>query len=218
MKDTHNASHINKLKMAKRFIICLILLLSIVLIICIGTRVYHYFFVEKVQSDYTAKVENIKTMVRHNALQIVDEAVFTDTINGISEVYSVKARITVQYDLERMKYKFDNDTLLVELPHEIVQAHELDRRLLDEYYTDGKFHMSRPTISGKQTAEIEYRMKQFVQSTMVNQDHIKRARQNELANMIRLLSAIHGKVKVVININQPSSAVTPDNLPMPADL
>lgn len=218
MKDTHNASHINKLKMAKRFIISLILLLSIVLIICIGTRVYHYFFVEKVQSDYTAKVENIKTMVRHNALQIVDEAVYTDTINGISEVYSVKARITVQYDLERMKYKFDNDTLLVELPHEIVQAHELDRRLLDEYYTDGKFHMSRPTISGKQTAEIEYRMKQFVQSTMVNQDHIKRARQNELANMIRLLSAIHGKVKVVININQPSSAVTPDNLPMPADL
>lgn len=218
MKKSQSIFHINKLKLAKRIVIALICALSAVLLICIAIRIYHYYFVERVQSDYSAKVENIKTMVRHNALQIVDEAVYTDTINGISEVYSVKARITVQYDLERMKYRFDNDTLLVELPHEIVQAHELDRRLLDEYYTDGKFHVTRPTITAKQSAEIEYRMKQFVQSTMVNQDHIKRARRNELANMVRLFSAIHGNVKVVISINQPSSAITPDNLPIPADL
>lgn len=189
-----------------------------VMLVCTGIWVYHYYFVDRVHNDFSAKIENIKTMARHNALQIVDETIYTDTIDGICEIYSVKARIEIQYDLENLRYKFSGDTLLVELPHESIQAHELSRRLLDEYYADGKFHIGRPTISGKQSNEIEYRLKHFVETKMVNQEHIKRARMSELANMVRLFSAIHGNVKVVININEPSQVITPETIPIPKDL
>ena len=205
-------------KVLKTILKYAIMLIAAVMLVCLGMWCYHYYFVDRVHNDFTAKVENVKTMVRHNALEIVDETIYTDTIGGVCEVYSIKARITVQYDLERMRYQFSGDTLVVELPHEIVDAHELDRRLLDEYYADGKLHFSKPAITGTQSNELEHHMKLFVKTTMVNQEHIKRARQNELSNMVRLLKAIHPNVKVVININHPEHALTPDNLPIPSDL
>ncbi|MGN0213571.1 MAG: hypothetical protein ACI4AH_02040 [Muribaculaceae bacterium] len=209
---------LNNTKMLKRLLKYIVIVVATILLACMCIWCYHYCFVDQVHNDFTAKVENVKTMARHNALEIIDETIYTDTINGICEVYSVKARITVQYDLERMRYQFEGDTLVVEVPHEIITAHELDRRLLDEYHADGKLHFTQPSITGKQSNEIEYRMQQFVKTTMVNQDHIKRARRNELANMVRLLKAIHPNVKVVININHPQQSLTPDNLPMPSDV
>lgn len=203
-------------RLIKSIIKTIVIAIAVAILACIGLWAYHYY-VARQQDNFAAKVENVKTMVRHNALQIEDEAIFADTINGISEIYSVKARITVQYDLENMRYQFEGDTLVVELPREIIQATELDRRLLDEYYIDGKFHVSRPTITGKQTNEIEHRMKQFITSTMINQEHIKRARRNELANIIRLFSAIHHNVRVVMNISEPHQAITPETLPLPLD-
>ncbi len=205
-------------KLLKTVLKYAIIAIAAILLVCLGMWCYHYFFVDSVHNTFTAKVENVKTMVKHNALEIIDETIYTDTIDGVCEVYSVKARINVQYDLERMRYQFSGDTLIVELPHEIVDAHEIERRLLDEYYADGKMHFTQPSITGKQSNEIEHRMKMFVKTTMVNQDHIKRARRNELANMVRLFKAIHPNVKVVININHPEHALTPDNLPIPSDL
>ncbi len=200
-------------KMVKRCAFFLAVGLCALLLVCMGMWIHQYFVVDKQRTDFAAKVENVKTMVRHNSLQIIDETIFADTINNICEVYSVKARITVSYDLERMKYQFCGDTLVVELPNEVVEAHELDRRLLDQYYTDGKFHVTDPAITAAQSREIEFQMKQFVKTKMLNAEHIKRARNNELRNMVHLLHAIHKNVKVVININDPSTEVTPHSLP-----
>lgn len=205
-------------KVAKKFAFFLALTLCAMLLICMAMWIYRSFIVDRQRTDFAAKVENVKTMVRHNSLEIVDETIFADTIDKICEVYSIKARITVTYDLEKMKYQFCGDTLVVELPKEIIEAHELDRRLLDQYYTDGKFHVSDPAISPTQSREMEYRMKQFVKTKMLNAEHIKRARTNELRNMVHLLHAINGNVRVVLNINDPSSEVTPRTLPTLPDM
>ena len=196
----------------------LMYVLGIVLCIGIGMWIYRYFMVERPRHDYAAKVENIKTMVRHNALQIIDEAVYADTIDGVCEVYSIKARITVQYDLEHMRYTMTGDTLVVELPREEIVAHELERHLLDEYFADGKLHFKAPGITGVQSKELEYRMKQFVTTKMINSDHIRRARSNELRNMVQLMRSIKGNVRVVLNINEPNREISPDSIPLRLDM
>ncbi len=196
----------------------LVYVLGIVLCIGIGMWIYRYFLIERPHHDYAAKVENIKTMVRHNALQIIDEAVYADTIDGVCEVYSIKARITVQYDLEHMRYTMTGDTLVVELPREEIVAHELERHLLDEYFADGKLHFKAPGITGAQSKELEYRMKQFVTTKMINSDHIRRARSNELRNMVQLMRSIKGNVRVVLNIDHPYCEISPDSIPLPLDL
>lgn len=196
----------------------LIYALGIVLCLGIGMWIYRYFMIERPRHDFAAKLENVKTMVRHNALQIIDEAIYADTIDGVCEVYSIKARITVQYDLERMRYTMSGDTLIVELPHEDIVAHELDRRLLDEYFADGKLHFNAPTITAQQSRELESRMKDFVMQTMINSDHIRRARINELHNIAQLLHAINGNVRVVLNINEPNREISPDSIPLRLDM
>ena len=195
----------------------LVYIIGIVLCIGIGMWIYRYFMVERPRHDYAAKVENIKTMVRHNALQITDEAVYADTIDGVCEVYSIKARITVQYDLERMRYTMAGDTLVVELPREEIEAHELERHLLDEYFADGKLHFKAPGITGAQSKELEYRMKQYVTTKMINSEHIRRARSNELRNMVQLLRSIQGNVRVVLNIDHPDQEIHPDSISLPLD-
>ena len=205
-------------KLAYRTLRLLIYALGIVLCLGIGMWIYRYFMIERPRHDFAAKLENVKTMVRHNALQIIDEAIYSDTIDGVCEVYSIKARITVQYDLERMRYTMSGDTLIVELPHEDIVAHELDRRLLDEYFADGKLHFKAPTITAQQSRELESRMKDFVMQTMINSDHIRRARINELHNIVQLLHAINGNVRVVLNINEPNREIFPDSIPLRLDM
>ncbi|MGM9802684.1 MAG: hypothetical protein ACI308_00750 [Muribaculaceae bacterium] len=187
-------------------------------LVFIAMLIYHNYCEKNRKTGYDTKIENVKTMASHNALEIVDETIYKDTIDNIVEVYSVKARITVQYDLEKMQYRFDGDTLVVELPKENIEAYQLDRRLLDEYFADNKLRLKSPNITAEQSSEIEKRMKVFITTSMVNQDHIKRARSNELSNMVRLLKAIHPNVKVVMNINQPDTSITPDSIPTPLDL
>ncbi len=216
--NRHNFNITHRAKMVKKLARLMALTLCALLMVCLGLWIYRFFMVDRQRTDFAAKVENVKTMVRHNSLEVIDETIFADTVGNICEVYSIKARISVAYDLERMQYQFCGDTLVVELPKEIIEAHELDRRLLNQYYTDGKFHVTDPAISAAQSREMEYRMKQFVKTKMLNAEHIKRARTNELRNMVHLLHAIKGNVKVVININDPSSEVTPNTLPTLPDM
>lgn len=191
--------------------------LGAVLCIAIGMWIYHIYAVERPQQQYAAKIESVKTMMRHNALEIVDEAIFADTIAGICEVYSVKARITVQYNLEQMRYAWLADTLVVELPNELISAHELDRRLIDEYFADQKLHINSPAITGEQMRIVESHIRQFVIHNMVNAEHIRRARQNELRNIARLLQTIHPNVRVVINIDKPYAEADLTALPIIPD-
>ena len=60
-------------------------------------------------------------------------------------------------------------------------------------------------------------MKQYVTTKMINSEHIRRARSNELRNMVQLLRSIQGNVRVVLNIDHPDQEIHPDSIPLPLD-
>lgn len=199
----------------------IIITAAIALIAAIAFYLYQHWQVEPQQRQLATRLERIRTMVQHNSLQLEDETVYRDTIAGICEVYALRARVTIGYDLEQMQTRMDGDTLIVQLPREVITTHETGRRLLDEYYADQRMHFSSPHLSPDQLRTLEERMRQRVTAQLASNDNIRQARDNELRNLAALLHTIHGNVRVVANLTrpdkeyQPQSPASLDELPHP---
>lgn len=160
-------------------------------------------FTTNISYDNITRIENVKEMIRLNTLDIVDEFVYTDTINDVGVVYNIKARIVVGFDLDNMKYKENNGVLEIELPqNDNIAIHSLDCRLLDYYNTGftGDF-FGKPDIGTEEWIEIRSNMQEYIKKTIIQKGYVKRARTNAINNLAKLCHALKGDVKIIDNKN-----------------
>lgn len=184
--------------------------LIITVVIGIATFwLWKIIFTTNVSYDNITRIENVKDMIRLNSLDIVDEFVYTDTINDVGVVYNIKARVVIGFDLDNMKYKESNGVLEIELPpYDNIAIHSLDCRLLDYYnigFTGDFF--GKPDIGTEEWVEIRSNMQEYIKKTIIQKGYAQRARTSAINNLAKLCHALKGDVKIIDNQNE----ATPKN-------
>lgn len=167
--------------------------------------IYSWYFKEEKQS-FEAKIGEIKTMVRLSSLDIRDEMVITDTINNKVLTAIVKIKGSIGFDVEQLFSIEKGDTLIIQLPPEIIESYESDEskgyeiidlyslNLLSDLVTGGYV-----PFNSQEENSIKKKIPGLFSQKMYEKGYVKRARANAVETLAKLFSLFHDKIIIVDN-------------------
>ncbi|GEM_PF-1071704 len=151
-------------------------------------------------STLPADIQEIRQAVKLSTLDITSEEIYRDTINGKGIVSKLKARIYIRFDIEHIPMFEQGDTLIVQLPPEVIEIYESSQ---DGYQVIDVWHLRFPDnwvnipFSSSEENIIKERIKQKIRKQMYEKGYVQRARKNAVHSLATLFSKFRKKVVIV---------------------
>lgn len=206
--------------MAKRIIKILIIVLLLVIIasyiiplVFPALAVYSigsFLGKDETTEQYSeARINEIRQMVKLNSLQAQENIVYKDTIDNMFVVYGIDVNIVVGFDVDNMRHKVIDNTLVVELPKPNISFYQNGKeQLLDIYELSlgGKIHEwtnigYAPNLSGTQSMRLHGKIAQYIEETITRKHYERKAQETAMHNMANLLYALQGNVMIVEDLD-----------------
>ncbi|MCM1137480.1 MAG: DUF4230 domain-containing protein [Duncaniella sp.] len=142
-------------------------------------------------------IEDVKRMVKLCALEIHDDVPMRDSING--KWIFAKGRMNgyITFDVEKMEYHMEGDTLYVTLPPEVVEIYEsTDKDSYRVYDTWDKSFLGVGQLTTAEENILKERMKQRYVRSVYDCGYVDRARKTAIETLTNLLS--HFPIPIVV--------------------
>lgn len=173
--------------------------LFILLIVLIWSLYRSYTHKKSIQ-QLSAKIEEIKQVVELSSLEVLTEEIFKDTINNKVAVSRVKARVQINFDIDHLPMKEQEDTLIVMLPKEIIKLYESSDdgyQLLDVWYLSFPEDPIAVNLTTDEENEMKSRIKQQISAQMYEKGYVTRARQNAMNSLLKLFSGFRDNILII---------------------
>lgn len=149
-----------------------------------------------------AKIEEIKEAVKLSALDITTEEIFKDTVNIKGIVSRARARVYIHFDMEELPITERGDTLIVQLPPEIIDVYESTGngfQILDVWNLQFPDEPVDTPLNNTEENIIKRKLKQRITDQMYEKGYVKRARENAIHSLAILFSRFRDHVVIVDN-------------------
>lgn len=180
------------------------LILTVILIAILAIFVYNRYRANN-RDNFEAKIGEIKTMVRLSSLEVRDEMVITDTINNKVLAAIVKIKGSIGFDVEQLYTRKAGDTLIIQLPPEIIEAYESDQNkgyeIVDLYtvHTLNEMMGVETPLTSQEENAIKAKIPGLFAKKMYEKGYIRRARTNALETLAKLFSLFQDKTIIIDN-------------------
>lgn len=147
-----------------------------------------------------AKVEEIKQAVKLSTLDITTEEIFKDTINNKGVVSRVKSRIYISFDIENTPIVLQGDTLIIQLPPEIIDIYESTDdgyQVLDVWQTWFPENFADIPLTSSEENIIKGRLKERIRNEMYEKGYVKQARANAIRSLTQLFSKFKDNIIII---------------------
>ncbi len=148
----------------------------------------------------SAKVEDIRKAVKLSTLDITTEEIFRDTINYKGVVSRVKARVYISFDIENMPMAEQGDTLIVQLPPEIIDIYESTDdgyQVLDVWILWYPEHFTDIPLTSAEENTIKARLKGRIREEMYKKGYVTQARSNAIHSLSSLFSSFKDHIIII---------------------
>lgn len=148
-----------------------------------------------------ASIKQLTMTVKLSSLEIHDEAVLKDSINGKWLVAKESVDGAVTIDLEQAEVTMQGDTAVITLPVEKVEVYESSEpdsyEIIDTYDTKGGFNDRKMTAAEENKLKQDYRKR--IIDGIYKRGLVRRARANAVNTLTTLFGNMNLPVKVVDN-------------------
>lgn len=145
-----------------------------------------------------SKLTEIKGLVKLCSLEVRDDVAIKDSINGKWIFAKSTVNGYIRFDLEKLDYQLQNDSVIIFLPPEEIEVYESDRD--NSYQVIDTWNQAlldfRPLTSDEETA-IKQRMARRYKDSFYEKGYVARARASAVATLSALLSKMDGKISIV---------------------
>lgn len=173
----------------------------IILLLIIGFGVYNRINQPAI-STLPAKIEEIKQAVKLSTLDITTEEIFKDTVNIKGVVSRVRTRVYIHFDIEDIPLTEHGDTLIVQLPPEIIDVYEATTdgfQVLDVWNLQFPDEPVEIPLTNTEENMVKRKLKHRIQNQMYEKGYVKRARENAVHSLAILFSRFRDQVVVIDN-------------------
>ncbi len=145
-----------------------------------------------------AKIADVSPMLRLCAVEIYDDVLVRGTI-GKKEMFARMAlKGSISFDLDSVDMTQSGDTLMLNLPREIVEIYEsTDAGAYEviDTWCDGLFGSSNFTAAEENSIKVKAR--EDYRKNIYDKGYVKRARKEAVANLTSLLGGLTGATVIV---------------------
>ena len=183
-------------------IIKIILSIAVIVILALaGWQAYRYFQRPEEIEVLPSRPGDVKEMVRLCSMEIYNEVPVLDTVNA-KVIFAVqKQNGSISFDVENLKVDETSDTIMIQLPREIVEVYESTEK--DSWQVIDTKAIGPMAIlrSDKLTLEEENRVKAKLKSKAIKRLYangsVRKARKDAVENLTRLMEAFYRRPVIV---------------------
>ena len=144
------------------------------------------------------KLAEIKEMMKLCSMEVRDDVVIKDSINGKWIFAKTTVNGYIRFDLEKLDYQVRNDSVVILLPPEEIEIYESSANNAYEVIDTWNASMLdlRRMTAAEETA-IKKRMAGRYRASFYDKGYVKRARASAVETLNHLLSLMDPKITVV---------------------
>lgn len=166
-----------------------------------------------------ARIKSIHQMVSLCTLEIDEEMVFKDSINGKWVVARERIRGSIRYDLEKLRIDRQGDTLFVRLPEETIEIREDEApdsyEILD--YWDGDHTLFNRAMTAREENLLKRRWSSQIEKRIRERGYLGKARIEAMNTLVPLFNALRatdcvgGEIVLIEPATSPQGVAEPEN-------
>lgn len=184
-----------------RYLKWILILLVILLIAGCGIYLYNKWqrSEEVVRADiYDAKIEDISPMLQLCSVEIIEDVPIKASIGKRNIFAQMTVTGNISFDVENIVMSQQGDTLVVQLPPEIIEIREsTDARSYKVIDTWTDKFLGKSNFSVAEENKIKGKVRDNYIKSLYNRGYIKRARKEAVVNLNRMLKAATGSEVLV---------------------
>lgn len=185
-----------------KYIITLVIL---AILIFFGWQFYRYFQHPEEIEVLPSRPGDIKEMVRLCSMEIYNEVPVLDTVNFKVMFAVQKQSGSISFDIEHLKVDDSGDTVMIQLPREIVEVNESTEKNSWQIIDTKAIGPMAILRSNKFSLEEENRVKAKLKANSIKRLYsngtVRQARKDAVDNLTRLMETAYRKPVIVSDPN-----------------